>query len=62
MKISIFWDVTCSPLKVNRRFGGTFRLHFQQATSACYLLQAGLLLVLFFVPEDEGDMFIQNVG
>jgi hypothetical protein len=24
MKISIFWDITpCSPLKVNRRFGGT---------------------------------------
>jgi hypothetical protein len=24
----IFWDITpCSPLKVNRRFGITFRLH-----------------------------------
>jgi hypothetical protein len=30
MKISIFWDITpCSPLKVNRRFGGTYRLHLQ---------------------------------
>jgi hypothetical protein len=30
MKSSIFWDVTlCSPLKVNRRFGGTCRLHHQ---------------------------------
>jgi hypothetical protein len=30
MKISIFWDVmSCSPLKVNRRFGGTCRLHLQ---------------------------------
>jgi hypothetical protein len=25
-----FWDITpCSPLKVNRRFGGTHRLHLQ---------------------------------
>jgi hypothetical protein len=25
---SIFWDITpCSPLKVSRRFGGTYRLH-----------------------------------
>jgi hypothetical protein len=30
MKSSIFWDITpCSPLKVNRRFGGTCRLHLQ---------------------------------
>jgi hypothetical protein len=28
VKSSIFWDITpCSPLKVNRRFGGTCRLH-----------------------------------
>jgi hypothetical protein len=25
-KSTIFWDITpCSPLKVNRRFGGTYR-------------------------------------
>jgi hypothetical protein len=30
MKSFIFWDITpCSPLKVNRRFGGTSRLHLQ---------------------------------
>jgi hypothetical protein len=30
MKSSIFWDITpCTPLKVNRRFGGTYRLHLQ---------------------------------
>jgi hypothetical protein len=30
LKSSIFWDITpCSPLKVNRRFGGTCRLHIQ---------------------------------
>jgi hypothetical protein len=30
MKNSIFWDITlCSPVKINRRFGGTDRLHPQ---------------------------------
>jgi hypothetical protein len=28
MKSTIFWDIaSCSPLKVNRRFGRTYRLH-----------------------------------
>jgi hypothetical protein len=28
MKITVFWDITpCSPLKVSRHFGGTFRIH-----------------------------------
>jgi hypothetical protein len=27
-------------------------------SSACYLLQAGFLLGLFFDPEDGGDMFL----
>jgi hypothetical protein len=30
LKIIIFWDITpCSPLKINRRFGGTYRFHLQ---------------------------------
>jgi hypothetical protein len=30
MKSIIFWDITpCSPMKVNRRSGGTYRLHLQ---------------------------------
>jgi hypothetical protein len=30
MKNTIFRDITsCSPLNVNRRFGGTYRLHLQ---------------------------------
>jgi hypothetical protein len=30
VKSSIFWDITpCSPFKANRRFGGTYCLHFQ---------------------------------
>jgi hypothetical protein len=52
MKSSIFWDIKpCSPLKVNRRFGGTYRLHLQ-----------GFLLGLFFDPEDEDHMFLRNPG
>jgi hypothetical protein len=30
MKSTIFWNITpCSPLKVNRRYIGTYRLHLQ---------------------------------
>jgi hypothetical protein len=30
IKSTIFWDITpCSPLKVSRRFGGTYHLHLQ---------------------------------
>jgi hypothetical protein len=30
MKSTILWDITpCSPLKVSRHFGGTYRLHLQ---------------------------------
>jgi hypothetical protein len=38
-------------------------LHFSyhKQSSACYLLHPGLLLGLFFDPEDEGDMFLRNV-
>jgi hypothetical protein len=48
MKSIIFWDVTpCSPLVASRALLAT-RFH------------AGLLLGLFFDPEDGGDMFPQN--
>jgi hypothetical protein len=34
MKRIIFWDITpCSPLKVNRSFGGIYRIHFQNRMS-----------------------------
>jgi hypothetical protein len=30
MNSAIFWDIKpCSPLKVNRHFGGMYRLHIQ---------------------------------
>jgi hypothetical protein len=34
----------------------------QVANSSWYLLYAGVLLGLFFDPEDGSDMFLQNVG
>jgi hypothetical protein len=34
MKSAIFWVITpCSPLKINRRFRGTYRLHLQGRTT-----------------------------
>jgi hypothetical protein len=72
MKSFIVWDITpCSPLKVHKRFGGTYRLHLQgwinqDASVKTALLatcfHAGSLLGLFFYPEDGGDMFLRNVG
>jgi hypothetical protein len=63
----IFWDITpCSPPKVNRRFGGTYRLYLQGGIISRALLatcfHSGILLGLFFVPENGGDMFLRNVG
>jgi hypothetical protein len=53
MKSFIFWDIAlCSPLRVNRNFRGIRR--------ACYLLHDGLLLDIFFKPEDGGNMSLQN--
>jgi hypothetical protein len=73
----IFWDITpCSPLSVNRRFGGTGRLHLKghriiharnqleagsKKSSSGYFL-TGNVLVLFFDPEHGGDMLLRNVG
>jgi hypothetical protein len=65
LKGTIFWDIMpCCPLKVNRLFGGTYRLHLQgrQISRAGNQLEsswhAGFLLGLFFDPEDGGDMFL----
>jgi hypothetical protein len=69
MNISLFWEITpCSPLKVNRHFGGTCRLHLQglkvsQAINyhEAASKQAGVLC-LHFSSENGGDMFFRKVG
>jgi hypothetical protein len=59
IKSTILCDITpCSPLKVNRRFGGTYRLHIQGMLAACF--HAGFLLGLFFNFENGGDIFFRN--
>jgi hypothetical protein len=45
MKSAIFWDITlCSPLSVNRRFGGTYHRHLQ-----CYIPEDGTLRVCMLI-------------
>jgi hypothetical protein len=70
LKSIIFRDMTpCRPLSVNRRFGGTYRLHLQGRwntfskktclTPACLMVSCW---TYFFDPEDGGYMFLRNVG
>jgi hypothetical protein len=61
MESSVFYDITLhSPLKINWYSKGIFQIHLQGR--ARYLLQAGFLRVLFFRPEDGGDIFLPNIG
>jgi hypothetical protein len=63
MKISIFWDITpCSPLKVNRLFGGTGLLHLKGRRISQARNQHDAGSRLFFDPEDGSNMFIRNVS
>jgi hypothetical protein len=58
MKCTIFWyTIPCSPLKVNRRFRGTCRLH----GCACYILHTRLF-GFFLDPENASFMLLRNVG
>jgi hypothetical protein len=62
MKRSVFWDIiSCSPLKVNRCFGGTCRLNLRHDTGSRQDY-AGFVRSLFFDPEDGGGMFLRNVS
>jgi hypothetical protein len=62
MKSIIFWDMTpCSPLSVNRRFGGTYRLHLQGRRNKFSKKPASKQVALFD-PEDGGDMFLRKIG
>jgi hypothetical protein len=56
MTVAIFWDIAPCSSHVKRRFGGTYRFHFQGRKSA--ELQAGF----FFDPEDVGATFLRNVA
>jgi hypothetical protein len=63
VKSSLFWDITlCSWLKVNRRFGGTCRLHLlgRRVNQARYQREMRWQAELFD-PQDGGDMFLRNV-
>jgi hypothetical protein len=55
MKSTVFWDITpCGPLKFNRRFRGTCRLHFQgRISQARYQHESRW--------NGGSDMFLQNV-
>jgi hypothetical protein len=56
MKSTIFWDITlCSPLKVNRRFGRTYRLHLQGRRISRARNQRGSRCLL-------GGIFLRTVG
>jgi hypothetical protein len=69
----IFWNITpCSPLKVNRRFGGIYRLNLRgrirrlgnqregrQQAEPCF--DAGFLYGLFD-SVNKGDVLLRNVG
>jgi hypothetical protein len=60
IKSTVFWDITpCSPLKVNRRFGGTYSLYLEARLPTNF--HAGILLRLFD-PEDGGDILLRNIG
>jgi hypothetical protein len=67
--VSVFRDMRpCSPLKVNRRYGGTCRFHLQgwrtsqERNQLATCFRAGFLLGLFFDTEDGGDMFFRFHG
>jgi hypothetical protein len=63
MKSSIFCYITpCNPLKVNRGFGGTYRLHLQGRIIYRPRYQRESRRLAEFYSEDGGDMFLRNVG
>jgi hypothetical protein len=71
MKSYTVWDIMpCSPLKVNRSFGGKCHLDLhgggiskqETRVKKAAILHAGLLLASFFEPEEGGDIFPRNVG
>jgi hypothetical protein len=63
MKSTILWDITpYSPLRVNRRFGGTLPPSSWSKNKPSNHLLSLWFLGLFFDPEDGGYMYLENVG
>jgi hypothetical protein len=61
MKSIIFWDVTpCSPLTFCFLYISGFPARSLFCLPPAYLLV--LAEIIFFDPEDGGDMFLRNVG
>jgi hypothetical protein len=68
-KNAVFWDAVPCKSCVNRRFGGTYRIHLrgkkiqreQMAAVSSHLLTV-VPCSRIFLPEDGGDMFLRNVG
>jgi hypothetical protein len=65
-----FWDITlCSPVKINRRFGGIYvqpwssrsKTKPSKQDSAWWLLNAYFLFGLLFCPEDGNYIFFRNI-
>jgi hypothetical protein len=63
MKSTIFWDITPrSLLKVNRRFGGTYRLHLHGwRISRARNQRKSRWQAEFCLPPAGDDMFLRNV-
>jgi hypothetical protein len=70
MKCPIVWDILpCSPLKVHRIFGGTYRLHLQgrRRREGRKQYEAGkkqrlYFLLGLFLGSEDGGMFLRNVS
>jgi hypothetical protein len=66
MKNAVFWGVApCRCGRLNRRFGGSYRLHLQgrkNPRAKNLREQVAAELASFFYPEDGGDTILRNVG
>jgi hypothetical protein len=60
MKNAVLWDVAPCRYFINRRFGGTYRLHLQGRSNPRAINQLEQIDVDY--PEDGGDTFLRNVG
>jgi hypothetical protein len=67
-KSTVFWDMSSSPLKVNRCFEGTYHLHLPESKNKVSKKQreskwhAKMSQSLFLDSENGGGMFLRNVG